>query len=134
MNCRNGFGDACAQVHLLQSELFDEIAAQGFTLSAGGIGENVTTFGIDILSLPKGARLKLGGSAVVEVTGLRNPCGQIDHFQQGLRDAVLVRDEDGALVRKAGIMGVVLQGGEVATGDEIDVELPLQPWHKLRVV
>jgi MOSC domain-containing protein YiiM len=112
------------QVHLLHAELFDELIAKGFAVWPGELGENVTTRGVDLLALPAGTRLRLGGEAVVEVTGLRNPCSQIDKFQQGLTAAVLDRDAQGGLVRKAGVMAVVLQGGDVHAGDAIRVELP----------
>ena len=117
------------QVHLIHAELHDELRAAGFTVSAGEMGENVTTRGIDLLALPTGTRLCLGETAVVEVTGLRNPCVQLDHFQSGLMSAVLGRDEHGNLVRKSGIMGIVVNGGEVRPGDTIHVELPPEP-HK----
>lgn len=112
------------QVHLVHSELFDELRLKGFTVAAGDIGENVTTRGIDLLALPTGTRLRLGAIATVEVTGLRNPCVQLDAFQKGLMAATLDKDRDGNLIRKAGIMGVVLTGGEVRAGDAIAVELP----------
>ncbi|WP_248926184.1 MOSC domain-containing protein [Paenibacillus hamazuiensis] len=115
------------QVHLIHAELHDELRAAGFTVSPGQMGENVTTRGVDLLGLPVGARLHLGGSAMVEVTGLRNPCAQLDRFQPGLMAAVLGRDEQGNLVRKAGIMGIVLAGGEVWPGDQIRVVLPPGP-------
>jgi MOSC domain-containing protein YiiM len=105
------------QVHLIHAELHDELAAAGFEVHAGEMGENVTTRGIALLDLPAGTRLRLGGAAVVEVTGLRNPCVQLDRFQPGLMAAVLDRDEHGALVRKAGVMAIVLAGGEVRPGD-----------------
>ncbi|TSA84648.1 MOSC domain-containing protein [Deinococcus detaillensis] len=123
------------QVHLLHAELFEELAAQGFEVSAGQLGENVTTLGLDLLALPAGTRLHLGGEAVVEITGLRNPCAQIERFgaaqRSGLLAAVLGRDDSGHLIRKAGIMGVVLSGGEVKAGDDIEVEWPPPPWTKL---
>lgn len=122
------------QVHLIHSELHDELRAAGFDVSAGQIGENVTTRGVDLLGLPTGTRLYLGELAVVEVTGLRNPCSQLDHFQPGLLAAVLGRDEHGNLIRKAGIMGVVLVGGEVHPGDPIRVELPPEPHRPLERV
>jgi MOSC domain-containing protein YiiM len=106
----------------------------GFSVSAGQIGENVTTRGIDLLGLPTGARLHLGATAVVEVTGLRNPCAQLDQFQPGLMAAVLGRDEEGKLVRKAGVMGIVLAEGEVNPGDQISVELPPEPRRPLAPV
>jgi MOSC domain-containing protein YiiM len=112
------------QVHLIHAELHDELHAAGFEVAAGEMGENVTTRGVDLLGLPRGARLYLGESAVVEVTGLRNPCAQLDRFQPGLMAAVLGRDEQGKLVRKAGVMGIVLVGGQVRAGDAIRVELP----------
>ena len=115
------------QVHLIHAELHDELRAAGFTLSAGQMGENVTTRGLDLLALPTGTRLLLGASAVVEVTGLRNPCAQLDRIQRGLMKAVLGRDEQGNLIRKAGIMGIVLSDGDVRPGDQIRAELPPEP-------
>jgi MOSC domain-containing protein YiiM len=112
------------QVHLIQEELFAELRGRGFDVGAGAIGENVTTRGIDLLGLPTGARLRLGPEAVVEVTGLRNPCGQLDDFQSGLMAATLGRDAAGRLLRKAGVMAIVIQGGDVKPGDAIAVELP----------
>jgi MOSC domain-containing protein YiiM len=122
------------QVHLLHAELHDELAAQGFRLRPGDMGENVTTRGIDLLALPAGTRVALGAAAVIEVTGLRNPCAQLDRFQPGLTRAVLGRDPDGALVRKAGVMAVVLSAGDVRAGDEIAIELPPRPHAPLRAV
>ena len=122
------------QVHLIHAELHDELEAAGFAVSAGQMGENVTTRGVDLLGLPAGARLRLGEEAVVEVTGLRNPCAQLDGIQPGLMKATLGRDEDGNVVRKAGVMGVVLAGGEVRPGDPIAVELPPEPHRPLEPV
>ena len=122
------------QVHLIHAELHEELRAAGFNVSAGQMGENITTQGIALLDLPAGARLCLGGAAVVEVTGLRNPCAQLDRIQPGLMAATLGRDEHGNLVRKAGIMGVVIAGGEVRPGDPIRVELPRQPHRPLAPV
>ncbi|TKK90169.1 MOSC domain-containing protein [Herbidospora galbida] len=122
------------QVHLIHAELFEELAGRGFTVAPGQIGENVTTRGVDLLGLPTGTLLHLGPEAVVEVTGLRNPCVQIDGFQQGLMKAVLDRDDDGGIVRKAGIMSVVVTGGEIRPGDEIRVTLPDGPHRKLEPV
>lgn len=113
------------QVHLVHAELHDELAARGFAVSPGEMGENVTTRGLDLLALPTGARLHLGATAVVEVTGLRNPCAQLDGIQRGLMAATLDRDEHGTLIRKAGVMAIVLADGEVRPGDPIHVELPL---------
>src|SRR5450755_3357634 len=122
------------QVHLIHAELHDQLQTAGFTVSAGQMGENVTTRGVDLLRLPTGTRLYLGDTAVVEVTGLRNPCIQLDHFQTGLMAAVLECDEDGTLIRKAGVMAIVLVGGEVRPGDFILVELPPEPYRALEPV
>jgi MOSC domain-containing protein YiiM len=122
------------QVHLIHAELFDELRTMGFVVKPGELGENVTTSGIDLLALPAGTRLHLGDSAVVEITGLRNPCVQIDEFQQGLMAATLDRDADGNLVRKAGVMSVVLRDGDVRPGDAVGVELPSAPHRRLQPV
>jgi MOSC domain-containing protein YiiM len=119
------------QVHLIHAELFDELRGRGFAVSPGLMGENVTTSGIDLLALPTGTRLHLGDEAVVEVTGLRNPCRQLDALQHGLMAATLDRDGDGNLIRKAGIMAIVLSGGVVREGDSIRVELPRPPHQAL---
>jgi len=115
------------QVHLVHAELHDELKAGGFKVHPGDIGENITTSGIDLLALPTGTVLRIGKSAVIRITGLRNPCTQLDGFQQGLTAAVLDRDAKGRVVRKAGVMSVVLEGGEVLPGDPIAVELPSEP-------
>jgi MOSC domain-containing protein YiiM len=122
------------QVHLIHSELHDELRTRGFVVSAGQMGENVTTRGIDLLGLPTGTRLCLGDTAVIEVTGLRNPCAQLDRIHPGLMGATLDRDPNGNLVRKAGIMAVVLTGGELRPGDPIRVELPPEPHQPLAPV
>ena len=122
------------QVHLIHAELFDELRAAGFDLGPGQLGENITTGGIDLLGLPVGARLRIGQHAVVEVTGLRNPCVQLDKFQPGLMNAVLGRDESGRVVRKAGVMGVVIESGEVFAADRIEVALPALPHRRLERV
>jgi len=122
------------QVHLIHAELHDELAAAGFAVGPGELGENVTTRGIPLLDLPVGTRLKLGPSAVVEITGLRNPCVQIDRFHPGLLGAVVGRDESGAVWRKTGIMSVVVASGDVRPGDPIEIELPGEPHHPLDVV
>ncbi len=122
------------QVHLIHAELFDELRDNGFEVRPGELGENITTSGLDVLSLPTGARLHLGDSAVVEVTGLRNPCVLLDRFQHGLMAATLDRDADGKLVRKAGIMGIVLSAGDVRPGDSIHVALPETPHRPLQPV
>lgn len=118
-------------MHLIHAELHDELAAVGLAVAAGETGENVTTRGLDLLGLPTGTRLRLGADALVEVTGLRNPCVQLDGIRPGLMAATLARDENGALVRKAGVMGVVLAGGDVRPGDAIRVELPPEPHRAL---
>lgn len=128
------------QVHLIHSELHDEVRAAGFVVEPGELGENVTTRGIDLLGLPTGTVLRLGAYAVVEITGLRNPCFQIDDFQHGLLKQVLHRsaetdgDADGEVVRRAGIMGVVRRGGDVRAGDPIVVERPSPPHRRLEPV
>ncbi|WP_019585110.1 MOSC domain-containing protein [Deinococcus apachensis] len=122
------------QVHLLHAELLEDLQAQGFRVGPGDLGENVTTRGVDLLGLPGGTLLYLGDTAVVEVTGLRNPCAQIENFQPGLLAAVLGRDEQGNLIRKAGVMGVVRLGGVVRPGDAIRVDLPEEPHQRLERV
>jgi MOSC domain-containing protein YiiM len=122
------------QVHLIHAELHDELRDAGFAVSAGQMGENVTTRGVDLLKLPAGTRLLLGDAAVVEVTGLRNPCAQLDGVAPGLMAATLDHDEAGNLVRKAGVMAVVISGGEVRPGDAIRVELPPGPHRPLEPV
>lgn len=122
------------QVHLVHAELHDELRGAGFAVKPGEMGENVTTRGVDLLDLPTGTRLHLGPTAVVEVTGLRNPCMQLDKIQKGLMEANLDRDADGNLIRKAGIMGIVLADGEIRPGDAIEVELPPAPHSPLKPV
>ena len=122
------------QVHLIPGELLDTLVAAGFGVFPGAIGENVLTRGIDLLGLPQGTRLRLGADAMIEVTGLRNPCAQLDGFQPGLMAAVLARAPTGALIRKAGVMAVVVAGGVVAAGDRIRVILPDLPHHGLEPV
>lgn len=114
------------QVHLIQSELFGEVAKNGYSVGAGDLGENITTAGIDLLALPTGTILRLGTTALIALTGLRNPCGQIDAFQAGLLDEVR-QVSDAGVIRKAGVMGVVVLGGEVGPGDEIGASRPPGP-------
>ena len=121
-------------MHLIHAELFCELRHKGFVVRPADLGENVTTSGIDLLTLPAGTRLYLGESAVVEITGLRNPCNQIDNFSKGLMAATLDRDAQGNLVRKAGVMSIVLADGDVWTGDAIRVELPAGPQRPLQPV
>ncbi len=122
------------QVHLIHSELHDELAGAGIGVAAGQMGENLTTRGVELLALPAGTRLRVGSSAVVEVTGLRNPCVQLDSIAPGLMKAVLDRDGDGNLIRRSGVMSIVIAGGEVRPGDRIGVELPPQPHRALEPV
>jgi MOSC domain-containing protein YiiM len=122
------------QVHLIHAELFDELREQGFAVAPAELGENITTTGLDLLALPSGAVLRIGPEARVELTGLRNPCRQLDRFQDGLTAAVLVRAADGRVIRKSGVMGVVLTGGLVRPGDAIVVDLPPAPHRPLEPV
>lgn len=131
---RNPGAPNLRQVHLLPEELFIELRDQGFFLRPGEMGENITTRGLDLLHLPAGTRLGLGPEAVVELTGLRNPCSQIDRFRPGLLKAVLDRDHAGQLIRKAGVMAVVRQGGPIRPGDRISVALPPLPRRLLEPV
>lgn len=119
------------QVHLIHQELFTEVGDDGFSVAPGDLGENITTSGIDLLRLPVGTLLRIGDEAIVEVTGLRNPCRQIDNFQDGLLKKLVGRDEAGTIVRKAGIMSVVQVGGVVHPGDTITAELPDGPHRPL---
>jgi MOSC domain-containing protein YiiM len=113
------------QVHLIQSELLDEVKAMGFVVGPGDLGENITTLGLDLIGLPLGTRLHLGDTAVVALTGLRTPCGYIDRFQKGLKRALIVKTPGGVTFR-AGVLGVIDSGGDVAAGDVISVEMPMQ--------
>ena len=122
------------QVHLIPSELISELRSRGFNVEAGTMGENILTQGIDLLSLPKDTQLTLGNNVVLRVTGLRNPCAQLDNYQKGLTQAVLSKDPEGNLIRKAGIMAVVEKGGTVILGDLIDIDLPKYPHEKLERV
>jgi MOSC domain-containing protein YiiM len=122
------------QVHLVHAELHDELRDRGFELEPGQMGENVTTRGVDLLALPVGTRLRLGDTALIEITGLRNPCKQLNGIQDGLMAATLDRDADGELIRKAGVMAIVISGGEVRPGDPIATELPAEPHRALEPV
>ena len=122
------------QVHLIPAELLAELADHGHRVQPGDLGENITTKGLDLRRLPVGARLTLGSSAVITVTGLRNPCSQINDFQAGLLKQVLRQDADGSVVRLAGIMGVVSVGGVVRVDDPIEVSLPAAPHQSLELV
>lgn len=122
------------QVHLMPQELFTDLARAGFTVRAGDLGENITTSGIDLLGLPTSTLLQIGAEAIVQVTGLRNPCKQINGFQHGLLKQVVFRDDAGNIVRLTGIMGVVMRGGEVRPGDPIGITLPPAPHRPLERV
>jgi MOSC domain-containing protein YiiM len=131
---RNPGAPNLRQVHLIHAELHDDLAPAGFAIEAGTMGENVTTRGVELLRLPVGTRLRLGATVVVELTGLRTPCRHLDGIQRGLRRAVLERDADGQVTGRAGVMGVVVTGGEVRPGDPIAVELPDAPYRPLTPV
>jgi MOSC domain-containing protein YiiM len=122
------------QVHLIHCELFGELAGKGFKVRPADLGENITTAGIDLLALPKGAALRIGAEVELLVTGLRNPCAQIDNFQKGLLGAVLDKTASGQLIRKSGIMAIAKAGGIVRKGDEITVKLPPLPHESLKTV
>jgi MOSC domain-containing protein YiiM len=122
------------QIHLIHEELLDMLRLAGFQVRPGIMGENITTRGIALLDLPRATRLRIGKDAVVEVTGLRNPCNQLNKYQPGLMGAVLDRAEDGTLIRKAGIMGIVIETGEIELGDAIRVEWPSGPFQRLEYV
>ncbi|MBL8631303.1 MAG: MOSC domain-containing protein [Rhodospirillaceae bacterium] len=122
------------QVHLIHAELHDELRGKGFDIAPGRMGENITTRGIGLLALPTGTRLHMGAAAVIEITGLRNPCSQLDKIQAGLMDATLARDRHGELIRKAGVMAIVVAGGDVQAGDDIRIVLPPAPYQPLKPV
>lgn len=122
------------QVHLIHAELFDELEAKGFTIAPADLGENITTAAIDMLALPAGAVLRIGATAVLEITGLRNPCAQIERFQPGLLAAVIDRGPNREVIRKTGVMAVVRTGGTVRPDDRIDVDLPPLPHRPLTCV
>ncbi|GAA4042157.1 MOSC domain-containing protein [Parerythrobacter jejuensis] len=122
------------QVHLIHAELFAQLHGKGFDIGPAELGENITTSGIDLLGLPRGTVLRLGDEAEIEVTGLRNPCAQIEAYQPGLLKAVLDTAPDGSLVRKAGIMAIVRHSGTVAAGDPVSVVLPPEPHQPLERV
>lgn len=122
------------QVHLLSEELIEELNSGGFHVAPGDLGENVTTRGLKLIDLPAGTRLRLGTEAVVEMTGLRYPCSQLDDLQPGLFAAVIGEDEQGKQILKPGVMSIVVTGGEVRAGDAIVVELPAEPHTALKPV
>ena len=116
------------QVHLIHNELFEALLANGFQVNPGQMGENITTTGVDLLALPLHAVLHIGPTAEIQITGLRNPCAQLDGIKEGLMKALIEKTSDGKLIRKAGVMGVVLRGGVVSPGDTIRVQLPSGPF------
>jgi MOSC domain-containing protein YiiM len=122
------------QVHLIHLELIRELNRKGFEVSEGDLGENITTEGIDLLNLPTNTILNIGNHSVIQVTGLRNPCVQLDNFQKGLLKAVIEKDENGNVIRKSGIMAIVIKGGIVRAGDKIEIKLPQKPYKKLECV
>ena len=122
------------QIHLIHSELFAELKNTRYNILPGQVGENITTYGIDLLGLPTGTELHIGETAVVGITGLRNPCAQLDDFRPGLMNALLDRAKDGSIIRKGGVMGVVLEGGTVKPGDRIQIVLPQKPYRPLQIV
>jgi len=131
---KNPFQPNLRQVHLIHAELHEELRAAGFVVAAGQMGENITTRGVALLDLPTGTRLRLGEEATIEITGLRNPCSQLESIQRGLMAAVLDRDAEGNLVRKAGVMAIVITSGVVRPDDAITVELPPPPHQTLQPV
>ena len=122
------------QVHLLHAELLDDLAGHGHDVAPGDLGENLTTRGVDLLGLPTGTLLHLGAEAVVRVEGLRNPCVQIEAYDEGLLRDVAGRAPDGSVVRRAGVMGVVVAGGVVRTGDPVAIVVPDEPHRPLSPV
>ncbi|MGW6281711.1 MOSC domain-containing protein [Kribbella sp. NPDC055071] len=122
------------QVHLIQFELYDELRTLGYDVNPGQLGENVTTHGVDLLGLPEGTRLRIGPDAVVQVTGLRSPCHQINNFRPGLLKEVIHTDDEGNVVRKTGVMSIVVSGGIIRPDDPITVDLPAAPHRPLEVV
>jgi MOSC domain-containing protein YiiM len=122
------------QVHLIHSELHNELNKNGFEISPGQMGENITTCCVPLLELPTGTRLQLGSVAIIELTGLRNPCAQLDTFQKGLTAAVIEKDANGTILRKSGVMAIVITGGDVHAGDSIQITLPPEPHRPLMPV
>jgi len=122
------------QVHLLPVELFADVSPAGYRIAPGDLGENITTEGIDLRMLPLGTLLRIGDEAVVELTGLRTPCTQIDRFQPGLMKLVIERNEMDKVFAKAGVMGIVMQAGDVAPGAAIRVELPTTPHEAMQMI
>lgn len=122
------------QVHLIHGELHDELTAQGFRVAPGIMGENMTTRGIDLLGLPRDTVLRIGESAAIKLTGLRNPCKQLEDFQTGLLRALIDKTPEGEIIRKSGVMSIVITGGPIKAGDTIEIQLPDKPHHKMERV
>jgi MOSC domain-containing protein YiiM len=122
------------QVHLIPMELLDEMQNKGYPVLPGQLGENITTRGIDLAGLPVGTRLRIGDVAIVQLTALRNPCVQIEQFRKGLLKELVFKNEQGETIRKAGVMGVVLAGGQVKPKDKIEVVLPDMPHSELEYI
>jgi hypothetical protein len=122
------------QVHLIPIELLNEMKQHRYDLHPGDLGENITTSGIDLINLPLNSQINIGEEVVLEVKGLRDPCKQIEAFKEGLLKKMITKDADGNLIRKTGIMTIVLEGGIVKPNDKIEVVLPKKPYHKLEVV
>lgn len=122
------------QVHLVSAELHEELVADGFDLDHGGFGENLVTRGIALGDLPVGTTLALGDDAIIVLTGLRDPCAQIDRHREGLRAAVAFDPGEGPKLFRDGAMAMVVRGGVVRTGDPIGVALPPEPHHPMRKV
>lgn len=122
------------QVHLIHKELFEELSQKGYQIQPGNMGENITTQNLDLLNLPKNTILKIGDNAQVQITGLRNPCKQLNDFQSGLMNELVFKDETGKIIRKSGIMGIVLTSGVIKPGDSIEVEYPPLPHEELERV
>ena len=122
------------QVHLIHAELLDELASKGFEVTAGQLGENILTHRIDLLALPAGTHMVFPSGAQLKITGLRNPCHQINGHTPGLMDALLDKADDGSLIRKGGVMAVVLEGGLVSVNDDVKIVFPSEPWQSLKPV
>jgi hypothetical protein len=117
------------QVHLINQALFEELFSEGFNVQPGNLGENVTTRGIDLLRLPLGTMLALGPTAAVELRGLRTPCVLVDRFRKGLLKALVRKGEQPRF--RAGVMGVVREGGILFPGNPVKVTISPAPWQAL---
>jgi len=121
------------QVHLIHQELFEDLSKQGYEVVAGQVGENIVTRGISLLDLPTGTKLEIG-EAIIEITGLRNPCHQLNQIKDGLMQKLVFKTENGDVVRLCGVMAIVLRGGDIKEGDEIQAILPKKPYIALQKV